>query len=115
MATRAITRLIAAGSITMATATGQEPVTNPLAGKADAIAEGRALFAENIRTPGKDVLSGYETVVAITRDDARIAGVRRNEDTFTVQLMDRQEKLHLLTKDNLKEITYPRQLGCWRA
>jgi alcohol dehydrogenase (cytochrome c) len=68
-----------------------------------------AAIAEHIRTPGKNILPGYETVVAVTRDDTRIVGVRRNEDTFTVQLMDRQEKLHLLSKDNLKDISYPRQ------
>jgi alcohol dehydrogenase (cytochrome c) len=68
-----------------------------------------AALAEKIRTPGKAVHAGYETVVAVTRDDTRLAGVRRNEDTFTLQLMDRQEKLHLLKKDTLKEIVYPRQ------
>jgi alcohol dehydrogenase (cytochrome c) len=66
-----------------------------------------ASLAENIRVPAKDVLAGYETVVAITKNDTRIVGVRRNEDTFTVQLMDQDEKLHLLSKDDLREVSYP--------
>jgi len=68
-----------------------------------------AAIAENIRTPSKDLLTGYETVSAVGRDGTRIVGVRRNEDTFTVQVMDLGEKLHLLSKDDLKEITYPQR------
>jgi alcohol dehydrogenase (cytochrome c) len=66
-----------------------------------------ASIAENIRTPSKDVHTGYETVSAVTRTGTRIAGVRRNEDTFTVQVIDTSERLHLLDKDDLQEITYP--------
>jgi alcohol dehydrogenase (cytochrome c) len=70
-------------------------------------ARSAASLAENIRVPAKDVLAGYETVVATTKSDTRIVGVRRNEDTFTVQLMDQDERLHLLMKDELREVTYP--------
>jgi PQQ-dependent dehydrogenase (methanol/ethanol family) len=66
-----------------------------------------ASIAENIRTPSKDLLTGYETVSAVARNGTRIVGVRRNEDTFTVQLMDIGQRVHLLTKDDLQEITYP--------
>ena len=68
-----------------------------------------AAIAENIRTPSKDLLTGYETVSAVARNGTRIVGVRRNEDTFTVQLMDIGEKLHLLTKEDLRDITYPQR------
>jgi alcohol dehydrogenase (cytochrome c) len=68
-----------------------------------------AAIEENIRTPSKDLLAGYETVSAVTKGGSRIVGVRRNEDTFTVQLVDIGEKLHLLTKEDLQEITYPQR------
>jgi PQQ-dependent dehydrogenase (methanol/ethanol family) len=68
-----------------------------------------AAIAENIRTPSKDVLAGYETVSAVSKGGTRIVGVRRNEDTFTVQLIDIGEKLHLLAKEDLQEITYPQR------
>jgi PQQ-dependent dehydrogenase (methanol/ethanol family) len=68
-----------------------------------------AAIAENIRTPSKDLLAGYETVSAVARNGTRITGVRRNEDTFTVQVMDLGEKLHLLSKDDLREITHPKR------
>jgi alcohol dehydrogenase (cytochrome c) len=68
-----------------------------------------AVIAENIRTPSKELLAGYETVSTVGRTGTRVVGVRRNEDTFTVQVMDINENLHLLSKDDLKEITYPKR------
>lgn len=50
-----------------------------------------AVIAENIRTPSKELLAGYETVSAVGRNGTRVVGVRRNEDTFTVQVMDIKE------------------------
>ncbi len=66
-----------------------------------------AALAENIRQPGKEVSRGYETVVAIAKDGRRTVGVRKNEDTFSVQLIDQQETLHLLEKQDLREVSHP--------
>jgi putative heme-binding domain-containing protein len=43
------------------------------------------------------------SVRAVTRDGKTIRGRRLNEDTYTVQLIDEQERLVSLTKANLKE------------
>jgi cytochrome c oxidase cbb3-type subunit III len=64
---------------------------------------------ESIRDPGKVIAEGYETVVAVDRDGKRTAGVRKNEDTFTLQLMDQGEKYHLLQKRDLREVLYDRK------
>jgi alcohol dehydrogenase (cytochrome c) len=66
-----------------------------------------AIIAENIRTPSQHVSTGYETVTAVTRQGKTITGVRRNEDTFSLQLMDAAEAIHLLQKDELREVAYP--------
>jgi alcohol dehydrogenase (cytochrome c) len=66
-----------------------------------------AALVENIRRPGKDVTRGYETVAVVAKNGERTIGVRKNEDTFSVQLMDVQEKLHLLSKQDLREVSYP--------
>ena len=42
---------------------------------------------------------------AVTRDGRTINGRRLNEDTYTVQLIDDQERLVSLTKADLREYT----------
>jgi len=64
---------------------------------------------ESIREPSKVIADGYETVIAVSKDGKRIAGVRKNEDTFTLQLMDEGEKYHLLQKRDLREVLYDRK------
>ena len=43
------------------------------------------------------------SVRAVTRDGKVITGRRMNEDTYTVQLIDEQERLVSLVKANLRE------------
>ena len=42
-----------------------------------------------------------QTLIAKTRDGREIRGVRRNEDTFSVQMVDASGQLHLLDKSKL--------------
>ena len=44
-------------------------------------------------------------VRAVTKNGAVVNGRRLNEDTYTVQLIDEQEKLISLTKADLREYT----------
>ena len=44
-------------------------------------------------------------VRAVTKDGRSINGRRLNEDTYTVQLIDEQERLVSLTKADLREYT----------
>jgi len=66
-------------------------------------------LVESIRDPGRDIPREYETVVAVTRDGKRIVGVRRNEDTFSIQLMEQTEQLRLLLKRDLREVLYEKR------
>ena len=45
-------------------------------------------------------------VVARTKDGREIRGVRRNEDTFSLQMVDGSGQLHLLDKMKLAEVRY---------
>jgi mono/diheme cytochrome c family protein len=45
------------------------------------------------------------SVRAVTRDGKTVTGRRLNEDTYTVQLIDEQERLVSLTKADLREYT----------
>ena len=68
-------------------------------------ARSRRFLEEKIRTPNKELPAEQEMVTVVTRDGQRIAGVRRNEDTFSIQLMDAQERLHSFFKRDLRQVT----------
>ena len=81
-----------------------------------------AYLADSIRAPDKDLSLGmsdpnnhygypleYETVTAVTLDGQRIAGVAKNEDAFSLQLLGQDEELHLLMKKDLREVLHERR------
>jgi putative heme-binding domain-containing protein len=74
-------------------------------------------LAEKIRDPNKHLSPGpldparewpldAEAVTVVTKDGKTIRGVLRNEDSFSIQLMDLDEQLHSLQKKDLREITH---------
>jgi putative heme-binding domain-containing protein len=59
--------------------------------------------------PGKDWPFDAEAVLVVTQDGKTVRGVLRNEDTFSIQIMDLQEDLHLYLKKDLHEVTHERK------
>jgi len=68
---------------------------------------------DSVRNPSRRLAPGlseamkefpqeYETVVVVTSDGKEIRGVTLNEDSFTLQMMDRNEQIHLFEKDQLR-------------
>ena len=57
-----------------------------------------------IADPHKELVHGYETVEVRFRDGQQLRGVRKNEDTFSLQMIDEKEKLHLLLKKDLAQV-----------
>jgi len=62
-------------------------------------------LAWGLTEPTKEFAQRYETVTVVTPDGEEIKGVTLNEDSFTLQLMDTAERLHLFEKDKLRSIT----------
>jgi cytochrome c oxidase cbb3-type subunit III len=73
----------------------------------------REAMIESIRNPSRRLAWGlteatkefpqeYESVTAVTADGKQVKGVILNEDSFSVQVMDSSEHIHLLQKDKLK-------------
>jgi len=62
-----------------------------------------------IADPDDTLREGYRTAEVRTAGGAAIRGVIKNEDTFSLQMMDADEKLHLLWKADLKEISRPQR------
>jgi PQQ-dependent dehydrogenase (methanol/ethanol family) len=60
-----------------------------------------------IREPGDTLREGFATVELEFANGRKLRGAARNEDTFSIQVMDAQEKIHLLLKKDLKRLARP--------
>jgi cytochrome c oxidase cbb3-type subunit III len=80
----------------------------------------REAIVESVRDPNRRLAWGltestkefpqeYESVTAVTADGKTIKGVTLNEDSFSVQIMDVGEQIHLLQKDQLRSFQKSRQ------
>jgi len=69
----------------------------------------RAGMLAKIRGTSAFIRPGYEPVTLVTRSGERIRGVRKNEDEFSVQIMDTRERLQGYLKANLTEYTTDKQ------
>jgi putative heme-binding domain-containing protein len=68
-------------------------------------ARSRAALEREIRQPGEVIPVGYEAVTVVTRDGRRLRGVRKNEDTFSIQLMTVNEEIRSFFKRDLTEVS----------
>jgi putative heme-binding domain-containing protein len=62
-----------------------------------------AALQRTLLNPTESLLPINRPVRIVTKDGRSIRGRRLNEDTYTVQLIDAQERLHSLVKADLKE------------
>jgi cytochrome c oxidase cbb3-type subunit 3 len=73
----------------------------------------REAIIDSVRNPSRRLAWGlaeatkefpqeYESVTVVTADGKQIQGVTLNEDSFSVQMMDMNEQIHLLEKDKLR-------------
>ena len=81
-----------------------------------------AYLIDSIRQPNKDLSTGitdpnnhyglalvYDTVTVVNADGTKLTGVAKNEDTYSVQLISTDQKLHLLLKKDVREVTHERR------
>ena len=80
----------------------------------------REALIDSVRNPSRRLAWGltestkefpqeYESTTAVTADGKEIKGVTLNEDSFTVQIMDSTEQIHLLEKDKLRSFQKSRE------
>lgn len=65
-------------------------------------ARSRDALVREIRTPSEWMAPGYESVTLVTKDGQKIRGVKKNEDTFTIQIMDTRERLQGYPKSDVQ-------------
>jgi cytochrome c oxidase cbb3-type subunit III len=81
-----------------------------------------AYLVESIREPSKQLSDGmldpnnhyglplvYDTVTVVTAGGEKIAGIAKNEDTFSIQLLDTHQQLQFFLKKDLKQVTHERK------
>lgn len=66
-------------------------------------------LAQGISEAMKEFSQEYETVTVVTADGTKLQGVVLNEDSFTLQMMDLREQIHLFDKDKLKSYEKTRE------
>src|ERR1700722_2536126 len=77
---------------------------------------------DSIRQPSKELSTGmldpnnhyglplvYDTVTVVTANGERIVGVAKNEDPFSLQLIDPNQHLQSFLKKNLRQVTHERK------
>jgi putative heme-binding domain-containing protein len=70
------------------------------------IARSRAALVREIRTPSEWIPPAYETVTLVTKSGQKIRAVKKNEDVFSIQIMDTQERIQGHLKSSLQEVIY---------
>ena len=63
------------------------------------------VLERSLLDPNASILPANRFVRAVTRDGKTVRGRRLNEDSYTVQIMDEQERLVSLVKADLREYT----------
>jgi putative heme-binding domain-containing protein len=63
-----------------------------------------SVLAREIRTPHEVIPVGFETITLVTGNGRTVRGVRKNEDTFSVQIMTASEDLLSFFKRDLTEV-----------
>lgn len=65
----------------------------------------RAALVREIRTPHEWIPPAFETVTVVTKDGQKIRGIKKNEDAFSIQVMDMRERIQGYLKSNV-EVLY---------
>jgi hypothetical protein len=63
------------------------------------------MMVRQIRGATEDFRPGYEPVTVTATDGQAIHGVKKNEDGFSVQIMDTRERIQGYQKDKMKSVT----------
>jgi len=68
------------------------------------VARTRASLIREIRTPHEWIPPSYETVTVVTKDGQKIRGVKKNEDAFSIQIMDTRERIQGYLKSEVQVV-----------
>jgi cytochrome c oxidase cbb3-type subunit III len=61
---------------------------------------------DSLTKPRQRIPSGYQPVEVITNDGQRLSGIAKNDNNFSLQLLDSHDRLQFFTSDELREVIY---------
>lgn len=64
----------------------------------------RAALTREIRNPHEWVPPAFEAVTIVTKDGRKIRGIKKNEDAYSIQVIDMRERLQGYLKSNVEVI-----------
>jgi len=64
----------------------------------------KAFLVRELKNPSDYIPKGYETVRVVTVAGEAVTGIRKNEDNFSIQIMDVKENLRLFLKSDLRDL-----------
>ena len=68
------------------------------------LARSSALLTRDILDASAVIAPGYQPVTLVTADGTRVRGARKNEDAYSIQIMDTREDLKGYLKSGLREV-----------
>ena len=74
-------------------------------------ARSRDVLVARIRRGSEDFRAGFAPVTVTTPEGVPIQGVKKNEDLFSVQIMDTRERIQGYEKDKVKAVENGKQVG----
>jgi putative heme-binding domain-containing protein len=69
------------------------------------LSRARSTLTRQIRGAVEELGRGYEPVTIVTPDGRLVHGVKKNEDLFSVQIMDTRERIQGYLREDLKTVT----------
>jgi putative heme-binding domain-containing protein len=63
-------------------------------------------LASKIRDPNRNFARGFRPVTVVLADSRRVRGVVKNQDAFSIQIMDVSERLLGFSTDQLREVVF---------
>src|SRR6266550_799537 len=59
--------------------------------------------------PRERIPPGFQPVEVITKDGQRLSGIAKNDNNFSLQLLDSHDRLQFFTSDELREVIFQKQ------
>jgi len=96
-------RIFSASCTTCHRANGRGGVLGPDLSRVGA-SRSAALLRQDIRDASAVIAAGYQPVTLVTTGGDRIRGARKNEDAYSIQIMDTREQLQGYRKADLRDV-----------
>jgi putative heme-binding domain-containing protein len=61
-------------------------------------------LTESVLKPSARIAAGYRSVTAVLKSGRTVQGVAKNSNNYSVQILDREGKLHLLGRDEIAQL-----------